>query len=98
MTFDRLIQEMDQTLRYPGMPNLFWMPIQTRTEMLATGIRSQLGVKVFGDDRAAIEAAAFAIEHALAGGPATRSAVAERLTGGFYLDVRVDREAAARQG
>jgi Cu(I)/Ag(I) efflux system membrane protein CusA/SilA len=98
MTFDRLIQEMDAVLRYPGMPNLFWMPIQTRTEMLATGIRSQLGVKVFGDRLAEIEAAAVAIEHALADVPGTRSAVAERLTGGFYLDVRVDREAAARLG
>src|SRR5262249_44071056 len=45
MTRERLIQEMDQTLRYPGMPNLFWMPIQTRTEMLATGVRSPLAVK-----------------------------------------------------
>jgi Cu(I)/Ag(I) efflux system membrane protein CusA/SilA len=98
MTWDGLIQEMDRKLRWPGMPNLFWMPIQTRTEMLATGIRSQLGVKVFGDDRAAIEAAAVAIEHALVSVPGTRSAVAERLTGGFYLDVRVDREAAARLG
>jgi Cu(I)/Ag(I) efflux system membrane protein CusA/SilA len=89
---------MDQKLRYPGMPNLFWMPIQTRTEMLATGIRSQLGVKVFGADLAAIETAAVAVEHALADVPGTRSAVAERLTGGFYLDVRVDREAAGRLG
>jgi Cu(I)/Ag(I) efflux system membrane protein CusA/SilA len=98
MSFERLTQEMDQKLRYPGMPNIFWMPIQTRTEMLATGIRSQLGVKVFGDRLAEIEAAAVAIEHALAGLPGTRSAVAERLTGGFYLDVQVDREAAARLG
>ncbi|MGH7341472.1 MAG: efflux RND transporter permease subunit, partial [Candidatus Rokuibacteriota bacterium] len=98
MTFEGLVQEMDQRLRYPGMPNVFWMPIQTRTEMLATGIRSQLGIKVFGDDLAAIEQTAVAIEHALAGVPGTRSAVAERLTGGFYLDVRVDRERAARLG
>jgi Cu(I)/Ag(I) efflux system membrane protein CusA/SilA len=89
---------MDAKLRYAGMPNIFWMPIQTRTEMLATGIRSQLGVKVFGDDPRTIEEAGVAIEHALAGVPGTRSAQAERLTGGFYLDVRVDRGAAARLG
>jgi len=98
MTWERLIQELDAELRYPGMPNLFWMPIQTRTEMLATGLRSQLGVKVFGSDRATIEAAATAIERVLAEVPGTRSAVAERLTGGFFLDIRTDREAAARYG
>jgi Cu(I)/Ag(I) efflux system membrane protein CusA/SilA len=98
MTFDRLVSEMDEKLRYPGMPNTFWMPIQTRTEMLATGVRSELGVKVFGDDFAEIERAAVAIEQALASVPGTRSAVAERLTGGFYLDVQVDREAAGRYG
>jgi Cu(I)/Ag(I) efflux system membrane protein CusA/SilA len=98
MTWERLIQEMDQKLRYPGMPNLFWMPIQTRTEMLATGIRSQLGIKVFGDDLATIERAATAIERVLQDVPGTRSAVAERLTGGFYLDVRIRREEAARYG
>ncbi len=98
MSWERLVQEMDEKLRYAGMPNIFWMPIQTRTEMLATGIRSQLGIKVFGDDPATVEQAAVAIEHALADVPGTRSAQAERLTGGFYLDVRVDREAAARLG
>jgi Cu(I)/Ag(I) efflux system membrane protein CusA/SilA len=98
MTADRLVAEMDAVLRYPGMPNVFWMPIQTRTEMLATGVRSELGIKVFGDDLAAIEATSVAIEAALANVPGTRSAVAERLTGGFYLDVRIDREAASRYG
>jgi Cu(I)/Ag(I) efflux system membrane protein CusA/SilA len=98
MTWERLLREMDETLRYPGMPNLFWMPIQTRTEMLSTGIRSQLGIKVFGDDPAALERTAVEIEAALADVPGTRSAVAERLTGGFYLDFRVDRERAARLG
>jgi len=98
LTYDGLVQELDQRLRYPGMPNVFWMPIQTRTEMLATGIRSQLGIKVFGDDLATIEATAVAVERAVANVEGTRSAVAERLTGGFYLDVRVDRERAARLG
>jgi Cu(I)/Ag(I) efflux system membrane protein CusA/SilA len=60
LTWDGLVAELDQKLRYPGMPNLWWMPIQTRTEMLATGVRSQLGVKVFGDDLAQVERAAIA--------------------------------------
>jgi Cu(I)/Ag(I) efflux system membrane protein CusA/SilA len=98
VTWEGLIQEMDRKLRFPGMPNLFWMPIQTRTEMLATGLRSQLGVKVFGDDLVTIEEAAVAIERVLAELPGTRSAVAERVTGGFYLDVKVDRDEAARLG
>jgi len=98
MTWDRLLAEMDAALRYPGMPNLFWMPIQTRTEMLATGIRSPLGIKVFGPDAAAIEKAAVAIEAALTEVPGTRSAVAERVTGGFYLDFAIDRAEAARLG
>ena len=98
LSWNELIQEMDEKLQFPGMPNLWWMPIQTRTEMLATGLRSQLGVKVFGDDLATIERVATAIEHALQEVPGTRSAVAERLTGGFYLDVRTNREEAARHG
>jgi Cu(I)/Ag(I) efflux system membrane protein CusA/SilA len=98
LTQAQLVSEMDEKLRYPGMPNLFWMPIQTRTEMLATGVRGQLGIKVFGGDAAELEQAAVAIEDALAGVPGTRSVQAERLTGGFYLDVRIDREAAARLG
>ncbi len=98
MTRERLIQELDETLRYPGMPNVFWMPIQTRTEMLSTGLRTQLGVKIFGDDLAQIEAAATTVERSLAEIGGTRSAVAERLRGGFYLDFRIDREAAARHG
>ncbi len=93
-----LVQEMDAKLDYPGMPNLFWMPIQTRTEMLATGFRSRLGVKVFGPDAATIEKTATELERILAALPATRSAVAERLSGGFYLDIRTDRDAAARYG
>jgi Cu(I)/Ag(I) efflux system membrane protein CusA/SilA len=98
LTPEALVREMDAKLAYPGMPNLFWMPIQTRTEMLATGFRSRLGLKVFGRDAASIEAASTAIEAVLAALPGTRSVVAERLTGGFYLDVRPDREAAARFG
>ncbi|HBL29468.1 MAG TPA: CusA/CzcA family heavy metal efflux RND transporter [Acidobacteria bacterium] len=98
MTWELLLREMDEKLRYPGMPNLWWMPIQTRTEMLATGIRSPLGIKVFGDDLATIEKAAVEIEKVVAAVPGTRSAFADRATGGLYLDVVIDREAAARYG
>ncbi len=95
---DALIRELDEKLRYPGMPSIWWMPIQTRTEMLATGLRSQLGVKVFGDDPAAIEAVAIEIERVVAGVRGARRALAERATGGFYLDVEIDRDAIARHG
>jgi len=98
LTPEALVREMDEKLDHPGMPNLFWMPIQTRTEMLATGFRSRLGLAVFGPDAATIEAVEFAIERVLAAMPATRSVVAERLTGGFYLDIRPDRAASARYG
>jgi Cu(I)/Ag(I) efflux system membrane protein CusA/SilA len=98
LSWDDLIAEMDAKLSYPGMPNIWWMPIQTRTEMLSTGIRAPLGIKVFGDDLATVERAAVEIEGVVAGIPGTRSAFADRATGGFYLDVEVDREAAARYG
>jgi Cu(I)/Ag(I) efflux system membrane protein CusA/SilA len=96
--WEDLIREMDEKLRYPGMPNIWWMPVQTRTEMLATGLRSPLGIKVFGDDLKEIEKAALAIEQALLPVPGTRSAFAERSTGGFYLDFEVNRREAARYG
>jgi Cu(I)/Ag(I) efflux system membrane protein CusA/SilA len=98
LTRDALLAELDERMRWPGFPNLFWMPIQTRTEMLSTGLRSELGVQVLGDDLAAIERTAIAIERTLASLPGTRSALAERIGGGLYLDVRIDREAAARLG
>jgi Cu(I)/Ag(I) efflux system membrane protein CusA/SilA len=98
MTWDRLVAEMDTKLHYPGMPNIFWMPIQTRTEMLSTGIRSPLGIEVFGDDIDQIEKAAVAIEQAVANVPGTRSAFADRSTGGFYIDLVVKRTEAARLG
>lgn len=102
MSWNELIGEMDDVMRFPGMPNVWWMPIQTRTEMLATGIRSTLGIKVFGPDLATIESIAVDIEHALLEdehtAPWTRSAFAERATGGYFLDFVIDREAAARFG
>lgn len=102
MTWDKLIAEMDETVRFPGMPNMWLMPIETRIEMLETGIRTALGVQVFGPDLAAIEDTATGIERALLEDPRTaphtRSAFAERSTGGYFLDFTVDRRAAARHG
>ena len=98
MTWEGLIAEMNAKVRMPGMPNIWWMPIQTRNEMLATGVRSAVGVKVYGPDLVTIERIAVEIEHALQGVPGTRSAFAERITGGYFLDMDVDRVAAARYG
>ena len=98
MTWDKLLAEMDRTIRFPGMPNIWWMPIQTRTEMLATGIRSVLGVKVYGPDLTEIGRVAREIEGAVATVSGTRSAFAERTTSGYYLDFTVKREAVARYG
>lgn len=98
LTWEGLIEELDQELQYPGMPNIWWMPIQTRTEMLATGVRSPLGIQVFGDDLRQIEQTAIAIEKAVGTIEGTRSAFAERSTGGFFIDFDVDRQEAARHG
>src|SRR5882672_7511462 len=98
MTWEKLIAEMDSKLRYPGMPNIWWMPIQTRNEMLATGVRSAVGIKVFGSDLTEIERVAVAVENAVKDVPGTRSAFADRLTGGRFLDFDIDRAAAARYG
>ena len=98
MTWDRLIEEMDSALRFPGMPNIWWMPIQTRTEMLATGIRSPIGIKVFGADLQVIERIAVEIENLIKSIPGTRSAFAERVTGGYFVDFEIRREEAARFG
>jgi len=80
------------------MPNIWWMPIQTRNEMLATGVRSAVGVKVFGSDLATIERTAVSVERALRDVPGTRSAFAERIMGGLFLDFDIDRTEAARYG
>jgi Cu(I)/Ag(I) efflux system membrane protein CusA/SilA len=98
MTWESLVAELDETVQIPGMPNLWWMPIQTRVEMLASGVRSPLAVQVYGDDLDAIERVSVAIERVLGELPGTRSAFAERSTGGFFLDVTIDRARAARYG
>ena len=98
MTWDELVADMGPHVKFPGMANIWWMPVQTRTEMLATGMRSNLGIKVFGPDLATIEQVAVQIEEALQSVPGTRSVFAERVTGGYYVDFEIRREAAARYG
>jgi Cu(I)/Ag(I) efflux system membrane protein CusA/SilA len=98
MTWEKLIAEMHEISKTPGMAQIFWMPIQTRTEMLTTGFRTALGIKVFGADLRQIENVATSIEKALTGFPDTRSVFAERTTGGYFLDFSVERRAAARYG
>src|SRR5205823_4928046 len=98
MTWDLLLDEMDERLRIPGFPNIWWMPIQTRTEMITTGVRSPVGIKVLGPDLKQIEAIGKEIERVLTSVPGTRSAFAERLNEGYYLDLIVNRAEAARYG
>src|SRR5437870_484418 len=98
MTWEKLLAEVNANIKTPGMANIFWMPIQTRTEMLTTGFRSVLGVKVFGPDLGGIQNLAEQIEKELAELPNTRSAFAERTVGGYFLDFTINREAAARYG
>src|SRR5713226_5234194 len=98
MTWEKLIAEMNEKMKTPGMANIFWMPIQTRTEMLTTGFRSILGIKVFGPDLGTIQDVAVQIEKSLSDFPGTRSVFAERTTGGYFLDFTPKREAAARYG
>lgn len=98
MTWDRLLDEMDAKVRLPGFPNIWWMPIQTRTEMITTGVRSPVGIKVLGPDVKTIERLGVEIEQTLANVPGTRSAFAERLNEGYYLDLTVNRSEAARYG
>jgi Cu(I)/Ag(I) efflux system membrane protein CusA/SilA len=98
MTWDRLLDEMDAKLHIPGFPNIWWMPIQTRTEMITTGVRSPVGIKVLGPDLKIIEKIGLEIEQVLAKVPGTKSAFAERLNEGYYLDLTVNRREAARYG
>ena len=98
MTWNELIAEMHPKLNFPGMPPVWWMPVQTRTEMLNTGMRSNLGVKVYGPDLKTIEQIAIQIETEFREVPGTRTSFAERVTGGYYLDFRIRREDAARYG
>src|SRR5216683_2586680 len=96
--WDGLVRKLDGAMQFAGMPNVWWMPIQTRTEMLATGVRSPLGVLVLGPDTKEIDRIGAEIETALREVPGTRSAFSERIGGGYFLDFDVDRDRAARFG
>jgi copper/silver efflux system protein len=98
MTYERLVAEMDSAVRMPGITNAWTMPIKGRIDMLATGIRTPVGVKIFGPDLATLERLGKAVENAVRMVPGTRSAFAERAVSGFYLDIEIDRAAAARHG
>ena len=98
MTMDKLIAEMDKALQFPGVSNAWTMPIKARLDMLATGIRTPIGIKVFGKDLGEMEKLAKEIEAVVKKVPGTTSAFAERITGGFYLNIEPDREQLARYG
>jgi copper/silver efflux system protein len=98
MTPDKLIQELDSLVKVPGLSNIWVPPIRNRIDMLATGIKSPVGVKVSGTDLHGIDRIASAVERAVKQVPGVTSAFAERLTGGRYIDVQIDRERASRYG
>ncbi|WP_153163675.1 efflux RND transporter permease subunit [Zoogloea sp. 1C4] len=98
MTTDKLIAELDAALQFPGVANAWTMPIKARTDMLSTGIRTPIGIKVFGKDLDELERLAKTIEGVVRAVPGTTSAFAERITGGFYLNIEPDREQLARYG
>ncbi|MDB5957580.1 efflux RND transporter permease subunit [Ramlibacter sp.] len=98
MTPDKLIEELDRVVKVPGLSNVWVPPIRNRIDMLATGIKSPVGIKVAGADLATIDRLTGQIEAAVRKVPGVSSALAERLTGGRYIDVDVDRAAAARYG
>ncbi len=98
MTTDKLVEELDRVVQVPGLSNIWVPPIRARIDMLATGIKSPIGIKVSGPDLAEIDRTAQAIERAVKNVPGVTSALAERLEGGRYLDVAIDRAAAARYG
>jgi len=98
MSLDQLIAEMDRALQFPGVSNAWTMPIRARIDMLSTGIRTPVGVKLFGNDIKEIDRLAKQLEAVLRSVPGTTSAFAERISGGYYLDIQPDRTALARYG
>ncbi len=98
MTMDRLIDEMNTALEMPGVTNAWTMPIKARIDMLSTGIRTPVGIKVFGKNLEDLERVALDVERAVKKVPGTASAYAERILGGYYLDIRIKRGEASRYG
>jgi len=98
ITFDELRAEMDAKLRFPGIPNIWTMPIKNRIDMLSTGVRTPIGIKVLGPDLGVIQRLGEQIEAILRDVPGTRTVLAERTAGGYYVDFVLDRDALARYG
>ena len=96
MTSDKLVEELDRIVKVPGLSNIWVPPIRNRIDMLATGIKSPVGVKVAGADLAEIDRIAHDVERVARTVPGVSTAFAERLTGGRYVNVDIDRAAAAR--
>jgi Cu(I)/Ag(I) efflux system membrane protein CusA/SilA len=98
MTTDKLIKELDNRLKIPGMANVWVQPIRNRIDMLSTGIKSPVGIKIGGPDLATLEKLGEAVERIMKKVPGASSVIAERVTGGRYIDIRIDRLKAARYG
>jgi Cu(I)/Ag(I) efflux system membrane protein CusA/SilA len=98
MTIDKLIAAMNQALQFPGVSNAWTMPIKGRTDMLSTGIRTPVGIKLYGNDLGELNRLSKQIESVVRNVPGTTSAFAERVLGGYYLDIEPDRAALARYG
>ena len=98
LTPEKLVEELDRAVQVPGLSNIWVPPIRNRIDMLATGIKSPIGVKISHSDLGAIDRVALRVEQVAKGVPGVSSALAERLTGGRYVDVQIDRAAAARYG
>lgn len=98
VTYESLIDEMDKALQFPGVTNSWTMPIKARTDMLTTGIRTPVGIKIFGPDLKQIEEIGKHLEMSLKDVPGTRSVYAERVSGGYFLDFDINRDEIARYG
>ena len=98
MTIDKLQAEMDAQLQFPGFPNVWTQPIRNRLDMLLTGIKTPVGIKILGSDLNEIQRLGGEIERTLQSIPGTRSVYAERVAQGYFTDIRIDREAIARHG
>lgn len=98
ITYEELVEEMDRKMQFPGVQNAWTMPIRARIDMLTTGIRTPVGIKISGPDLKTIEETGIHIETILKEVPGTRSVYAERVSGGYFTDIKIDRDAIARYG
>ncbi|MFZ5798239.1 MAG: efflux RND transporter permease subunit [Desulfobulbaceae bacterium] len=98
ITPERLIDELNRAIQFPGLTNAWTMPIKTRIDMLSTGIKTPVGIKIMGEDLATLGKIGEQVEAVVSTVPGTLSAIAERSVGGYYIDYRIDRQAAARYG